>query len=219
MQLIAHRGCHLQYPANTIRAIRNAAPHVDFVEVDVKRCRTGEIVLVHDDSLDRLTGVDADVTDTDWEVIRTLTVGDSNEPIPRFEDALDVWPDDTGLNLDLHDGELVPDVLDLQETLPRPTILSSSNDSVHKQCRASHLDVIRGYSFVADPAESLDRAVELGCEFVHAWHGHCLETAFVDEAHEKGLLVDAWSVRDPDRASALEAAGVDALTVDRWDIV
>lgn len=219
MRLIAHRGCRLQYPENTIRAIRNAAPHVDFVEVDVQRCGSGEIVLVHEDSLGRLTDVDADVADTDWAVLRELSVGESTEPIPRLEDALDVWPDDTGLNLDLQDVDLVPDVDDLRGDLPRPTVLSSSNDAVHRRCRALDIDVMRGYSFLVDPSAHLDRAVELGCEYVHVWQALCLETDVVDEAHERGLLVDAWSIRDPDRAVALRDRGVDALTVDRWDVV
>lgn len=219
MQLIAHRGCRLQYPENTIRAIQSAAPHVDFVEIDIKRCGSGEIVLLHDDSLGRLTDVDADVTDTDWAVLRELSVGESDEPIPRLEDALDAWPDDTGLNLDVHDDDLVPDLADLRGKLPRPTVISSSNVAVHRRCRALDIDVMQGYSFLSDPSAHLDRAVELGCEYVHVWQELCLGTDVVDEAHERGLLVDAWSIQDPDRAIELRDRGVDALTVDRWDVV
>jgi len=49
MQVIGHRGCADVYPENTVRAVTRAANFLDAVEVDVRRCGSGELVVFHDE--------------------------------------------------------------------------------------------------------------------------------------------------------------------------
>ena len=54
--LCAHRGDAAAFPENTVLAIEAAARKgAAMVEIDVKRCKTGELVLMHDSSVDRTT--------------------------------------------------------------------------------------------------------------------------------------------------------------------
>ena len=55
---IAHRGASAHAPENTLAAIRNAlARDADLVELDVQRTKDGELVVLHDTTLDRTTNV------------------------------------------------------------------------------------------------------------------------------------------------------------------
>ena len=61
---------------------------MDAVEVDLRRCRSGEVVLFHDADLAPLTGHEGRLSETDWETLRTLTVLGSDERVPRVADAV-----------------------------------------------------------------------------------------------------------------------------------
>ena len=55
MRLIAHRGFAETFPENTVLAVREAARWADAIEVDVRRCGSGEIVCLHDATVDRVS--------------------------------------------------------------------------------------------------------------------------------------------------------------------
>ncbi|AKU09142.1 glycerophosphodiester phosphodiesterase [Haloferax gibbonsii] len=219
MITIGHRGCAGQYPENTIPAVKQSAPHVDLVEVDVMRCGSGELVAFHDDDLSRLTTVSGKLAETAVDDLTALRVGGSEATIPRFERVVDEWPAGTGMNLDTRDPGLVEDALAAVERLDERVVFSSpSREAVGVALETpSAADI--GYSFHDDVSAELAWAAERGCEFVHVEHELCTSSDLVERAHDAGLLVDAWTVDDEPTATTLRSVGVDALTVDRWDVV
>jgi glycerophosphoryl diester phosphodiesterase len=76
--LFAHRGFSARAPQNTLSAFALArdagAPGV---ELDVHRCASGELVVVHDHNLKAVTGVECVVEDESWERLRRLDAGSS----------------------------------------------------------------------------------------------------------------------------------------------
>ncbi|POG54376.1 glycerophosphodiester phosphodiesterase [Haloferax marisrubri] len=219
MLTIGHRGCAGQYPENTIPAIEGSAPHVDLVEVDVMRCGTGELVAFHDDDLSRLTTASGRLAETAVDDLTTLRIDGSEATIPRFDRVVEAWPAGTGMNLDTRDPELVEDALAAIEALDERVILSSPSREAVGIALETPTSAEVGYSFRDDVSAELAWATERGCDFVHVEHGLCTSTDLVERAHDAGLLVDAWTVDDEATAMALESLGVDALTVDRWDVV
>lgn len=215
---IGHRGCAGQYPENTIEAVRACAPHVDMIEIDVLRCGSGELIAFHDDSLERVTGVDATVADTGWEWIRSLAVFDSDARIPQVKELLEEWPDGTGLNLDIHEPGIAPDALAMAEERVDDILLSSTSTTVLRECETTPVEIQTGYSFHQDSERNIAQALSLGCDFIHVPYKLCLETDLVVTAHEADLLVDAWTVTSGEIVTSLREVGVDAVTVDRWDI-
>ena len=64
MKVFAHRGFSGAYPENTMLAFRKAIEAgADGIELDIHESRDGQLVIVHDESLKRTTGVDALVSD------------------------------------------------------------------------------------------------------------------------------------------------------------
>jgi len=92
---IAHRGEHLQHPENTIAAFRAAVDAgADFFELDVRTTADGKLMLMHDRSVDRMTGGKGDVRKMTFEDLRKLEVGVNLGPgfagsrIPTLDEAL-----------------------------------------------------------------------------------------------------------------------------------
>ena len=87
-----HRGASFEAPENTLAAFRLAREQgADGVELDAQRCASGEIVVMHDESLGRTTGFAGLVTETAFSVIQTLDAG-RGERVPLLSDVLEQVP-------------------------------------------------------------------------------------------------------------------------------
>ncbi|WP_331232332.1 glycerophosphodiester phosphodiesterase [Natronorarus salvus] len=217
MRIVAHRGCAHQYPENTIGAVRACSPHVDMIEVDVRRCGSGELVVFHDQNLSRLAGVNLRVDATDYAELSRYTVLDSDEPIPTLADLLRVTPPHVGLNLELKRAGMASDVLRAIDGIENELVLSSFVPDALWEVRDRNDSVGLAPIFVDWPDEYLDLAIELDAIMVHPQYELCLKGDIVDRAAEHDLEVDAWCVSTLSQARALTAAGIDGVITDRWD--
>ena len=93
--VISHRGEHLHHAENTIPAFQAAVDAgADFFELDVRTTLDGKLVLMHDATVDRMTGGKGDVSKMTFEDLRKLDVGVNLGPgfagtrIPTFDEAL-----------------------------------------------------------------------------------------------------------------------------------
>ena len=219
MQVIGHRGCADVYPENTVHAVTQTANFLDAVEVDVRRCGTGELVVFHDETVDRLTEATGRVGDLPWRELRTLDVLDSGEGIPRLETVLDAVPDHVTIQVELKETGLAGDVRDVVSAADREVSLSSFQRAAIEEINDLEWDVSTGFLFESDPVEKLRTAIELDCDAVHPHYDLCLETDIVATAHEADLDVVAWkAAQRRTEIHVLRSVGVDAVTADRWEI-
>lgn len=87
---IGHRGAMGYEPENTLRSFKKAIElNVDMIEFDVHVCKTGEIVVIHDDKLDRTTNGKGDVSKTSFKELRKLNAG-KGEKIPLLQEVLNL---------------------------------------------------------------------------------------------------------------------------------
>src|SRR5580698_2654522 len=85
---IAHRGDPISATENTLTAFMSAVREgADMVELDLRRTRDGEIVVLHDPTLARLWGLERNVADLDLSAIQDL--GDGSDHIPTLRQVLD----------------------------------------------------------------------------------------------------------------------------------
>jgi len=218
MELIGHRGCAAQCPENTVRAVTRSAKFLDAVEVDVRRCGSGELVVFHDETVDRLTDGTGRVADHSLRELRALEVLDSGESIPRLETVLSAVPETVRVQVELKERGLAADVARVAAGSEGVTVSSFLPDTLTEIHRLDW-DVPTGLLFDSESPGSVSTAVELGCDAVHPHYDLCLETDVVRTAHTAGLDVIAWkAARTAEEVAALRAAGVDGVTTDRWDI-
>ena len=71
--IIAHRGSHLKVPENTLAAYENAIKEgADYVEVDLRTTKDGYLIIMHDESITRMTGIKGQIKDLNYSDIRNL---------------------------------------------------------------------------------------------------------------------------------------------------
>jgi glycerophosphoryl diester phosphodiesterase len=218
LEQIAHRGCGAVYPENTARAVRESGARLPAVEVDARRCASGELVCVHDATVDRVTDGSGPVAEHDLAALRALEVGGSGESIPTLAAVVAAVPADTTLQIELKERGLAVDALETLTDPPGPGRLSSFDPRALEEVREVG-EVPTGYLFEGDPSESVARAVDLDCANVHPHWRTCVETDVVALARERDLGVYAWGAEsDPEAVAAAREAGADGVTVDRPDL-
>lgn len=87
----AHRGLHAAgggVPENSLPAFRLAADGGYGIELDLHLTADGELVVFHDDTLDRVCGTPGRVEDRRWAELRTLSLLGTSERMPLFRDLL-----------------------------------------------------------------------------------------------------------------------------------
>ncbi len=93
--VIAHRGDHTEVPENTLESYKRAIKHgVDYVEIDLRTTKDSQLVIMHDESLLRMTGTKATVSSLTYDSISNLRVTDQVHPewgsykVPTFREVL-----------------------------------------------------------------------------------------------------------------------------------
>src|SRR5689334_15892163 len=90
---IAHRGASAQYPENTLLAFERAiAQGVDMIELDVRLTHDGELVVIHDATLDRTTNGVGLVRDRSLNDLRPLDAG-LGQRVPLLAEVIDLVAD------------------------------------------------------------------------------------------------------------------------------
>ena len=100
MKIWAHRGCSQRYPENTLTAFSKAAELFEKgltgIELDVQLTKDGEIVVIHDERIDRTTDGYGFVRDYTLDELRTFHIHTGKteaEHIPTLEEVLDLLKD------------------------------------------------------------------------------------------------------------------------------
>ena len=105
----AHRGDWRNFPENSLEAIESAINMgVDIVEIDLQRTKDGQLILMHDDRLNRTTNCKGVIADTTLAYIRTLYLKNgcditTKHRVPTLEEALLLAKGRVMLNLDKAD--------------------------------------------------------------------------------------------------------------------
>lgn len=87
----AHRGLHKRdksVPENSLAAFERAASYGYGIELDVQLSKDGQVVVFHDDTLNRVCGVDARVDSKTLAELRQLRLCGTEQTIPLFSEVL-----------------------------------------------------------------------------------------------------------------------------------
>ncbi|MEF8806645.1 glycerophosphodiester phosphodiesterase [Natronomonas sp.] len=215
MRLIAHRGFAGAFPENTRQAVEGATEYADEIEIDVRRCGSGELVVIHDATVDRVTDGSGAVADHTVDELRALDVLGTGEGVPTLPEILRAIPNYIGVNVELKEPGLAVDALTRMSSLHPQTLVSSFLPDELADCRTAAPDVPR--ALITEEDDAVRTARELDCEYVHPSIDACTER-LVGAAHRQGLSVNAWTVRTRTEAEDLAELGVDGIIADHWDL-
>jgi len=213
----------------------------DVLEMDVHLSRDGEVVVIHDPTVDRTTDGSGAVAELTWAELSRLDAGyrfldleghpsfrGTGVRIPRFAEVLEALPH-TRMNVDAKAPAAARPLLEL--------ILAHGAEhrvlfaSEHERGRGDRL----GYP---GPVSASRRQVQLfyllhrlpgggpycprtdALQVPWVWEGRQVTTPrFIREAHRRNLPVHVWTVDDPQGMKTLLDWGADAIQTDRPDLL
>lgn len=219
MRVIAHRGFAAEHPENTLAAFRAASASADAVEFDVRQCGSGDLVVIHDATVDRVTDATGSVSSFAASELGALDVVESGEGVPTLRDALDAVPPDVGVNAEVKEDGVAADAASALAAAPHDVLVSSFSADALAGVRDAEPGVPVALLFRGDSGGNLQRALGLDCAAVHPRADLCLDADIVAAAHDAGMDVNAWTVADRETAVTLRQVGVDGVIADRADVV
>jgi glycerophosphoryl diester phosphodiesterase len=239
-RLFGHRGAAGVAPENTLPSFRAAwNAGADVLELDVHGTRDGEIIVLHDPTLDRTTDGGGPVAARTMAELAALDAGFRFTPdggrtfpfrgqgvrVPRLAELLAALPE-APLNIEIKQAEpaIVDDVVALVRRARARVVLAAEHDAIMRTIRAAAPDLPT--SCATDEVAVFMRAVWAGETPALPEGAVALQIppAFGDlvlvspetvaAAHALGAEVHVWTINDPAEAARLLALGCDGIITD-----
>lgn len=123
--VFGHRGASALAPENTLASFaRGVALGVDGVELDVRLTSDGEVVVLHDERLERTTNGVGRVCETPFRALRRLDAG-NGERVPTLEEVFDAVPQHVAVNVELKAPGTALAVVEVLAQARQPLLVSS----------------------------------------------------------------------------------------------
>jgi glycerophosphoryl diester phosphodiesterase len=225
--VIAHRGACDVAPENTLAAFRAALEaDADGIELDVTRCASGEIVVIHDDTVDRTTNGSGRVDGFPLFALRELDAGSrfaprfAGERIPLLEEVLDLIGTQMRINIEIKGARVWGDGIEEEiaemvrrRKLGATMIFSSFSPAALRRAKRIAPELRCGLLCAPQQPLYLARAWARLIIPLDAWHPHqeMVNAASLRWAHDRGFRVNAWTVDDDAAMQRLIALGVDGI--------
>ncbi len=221
--LSSHRGANYTHPENTLAAFHEAIrAGVHQIELDVYLTDHGDLVVIHDRTVDRTTDGTGDIRRMTLDEIKSLDAGSWKDPkftgerIPTLDEALRIMPHNIWLNLHLKGGRelgaaVARKVLDhrrgYQAFLAAGAEAAAGAREVFPDVLICNMQRQRDWDLY------VDQTIENGDAFIQL-----LRRAGTPEQMQRlkqaGVTINLCCVNDPDVLEGLFQAGVDFPLVD-----
>ena len=237
--IAAHRGGAALRAENSLGAFRNAlALGVDALEFDLHMTRDGDVVVIHDPTLDRTTTLTGPVRDRTLAELRAAKVKTANgeitdEAVPSFAELLELARS-SGVEIlpEIKVGpggapyagieEKVLTLLRTHGMLERATIQAFQPATIARirtlEPRARTMSLVRAAIAPELVMEALARARALGATDVGLNH-RLVDEGVVAATRSAKLRLSVWTVNDEADIKRMLALGVDVIMSDRPDLV
>ena len=234
--VVAHRGGAGVWPENSLLAFRGAlACRYRAVEFDVRATRDGELVIIHDATIDRTTNGHGSVAELNREALdRYVLTGTSAERVPAIDEVLALLRSANTLAIaevkfafraPNHDSycERLLQELDRHEMLERTAISAFDWRSLlelrRRSASANLAGVATGRHLAAHGGIANGVRLLAGCgvgDLGLEWTA--IDETVVSAAHGAGLRLGAWTVNVAREIDRLGGLGVDWIITDRPDL-
>ena len=246
MLVIGHRGAAGLAPENTHAAFAKAAELGVPFELDITLSKDGELVVIHDDTLDRTTTGQGAVAATVWADIHGLDAGSwldsrwAGEPVPRLADVLEEFGDQVVIDIEIKTppkgvapGPVAQATVEAIRAagLAQRCFVTSFNPFVLEAVKQAGPEIIRGQLTGTFRGADLKWYEKLALRNLAlndkatpdliAAEAEFLEHRghhYVRALQRRGYRVLAWTVNDPQMMLHLADIGVDGLITDRPDL-
>ena len=217
---IGHRGAMGYESENTLRSFKKAIElKVDMVELDVHVCKSGELVVIHDDRVDRTTDGKGYVSEKSAQELRKLDAG-KGDKIPTLREVLDFIDRRVKVNIELKGegtakpvSKLVEEYVSMKDWSYEDFLISSFNYNELIEFSKLNPKVKIGFLITYVPSGFLELAEKINAHSVNI-SMEFVNERFVQDAHKRGIKVFVWKVNDIEDIEKMVALGVDGIFSD-----
>ncbi len=223
MRIIGHRGAAGYAPENTLESFDLAIRMgVAMIELDVHQCASGQLVVIHDETLERTTNGKGLVADKSLDELKMLKAGNNNQ-IPTLEEVLELLNRRARINIEMKGKDVAVPLADLisrylfeKEWNPNFFIVSSFDHNQLRQFHALLPRVRTGilYEYLPDDFQSLARDMDA---FSINFSVDACSKQQVDAIHKNGFEAWVYTVNEPEVFEKLKIMGVDAVFTNKPD--
>lgn len=215
-KIYAHRGASAHAPENTMAAFHLALEqHADGFELDVMLSQDGELVVIHDDTVDRTTNGTGRVKDMTLKELRALDAGDG-EKIPTLAEVFEIFGDRFLINIELKNYSSIFDSLPIKVAklikdfnLSQSLLVSSFNPFNLPRFAKRLPEIKLGLITMPNKAQHwLWRMFRY--DALHPQYTDVDQT-LVAALHARNRQVNVWTVDDPNEIRRLAALNVDGI--------
>jgi glycerophosphoryl diester phosphodiesterase len=216
MRLIAHRGARFDEPENTLRAVKRAVEcGADAVEIDVRLSSDHELVVIHDDTLERTTNGSGKVSEKTLNQLRTLDAG-KGETIPKLSEVLSLVKKlGIALVIELKERDMEARVVHEMggADLARNVIISSFFHSSLRTIKelAPHLKT--GVILSSLPVFPVRVARDAEADVIFQRYPR-LNKAYVEEASRNEIEIYTWTINTREDFEEARELGVSGIVTD-----
>ncbi len=217
MKVIGHRGAMGHETENTLASVQKALDlGVDMIEIDVFRVKSGEIVVFHDETLERLSNAGGRIEDWNYFDLRKVIL-EGNHKIPMLQDVLKLMDHRVPLNIELKGADTSDRVNFIMEYYieergwkPEDFLISSFNWEELRSMRAINPNVAIALLTEEDPVDAIPVAKELGAVAINPNFKN-ITAENVEALHEAGFKVYTWTVNEQEDIERMRKYGVDGV--------
>ena len=218
MLRIGHRGARAYAPENTLASFKKALEiGVDAVELDVRKTKDDQLVVIHDADVKRTTNGEGLVSELSLSQIKGFS--SEGEKIPTLEETLVFLDKKVKVFIELKEAGYEEQVLELicKYALEKNIVIVSFLEEALKKVRELNGKVETGLIY-AKHRNPLKAAVDLKANYLLSLY-RFTHTANVEKAHQKGLKIIVWTINDPLEVAEYVEKGVDGIASDKPDIL
>ena len=220
IKVVGHRGAAGLEPENTLGSIeKGIGLGVDQVEIDVRLTRDGQLVVIHDETVDRTTNGYGYVKELAFDELRRLDAG-KGERVPTLKDVLELTKGKVILQTELKVREAAEPVVSLVEEVDAVgnVVITSFMHDLLEKVHQLNADLRTGALFFDAQADICQKALNVHSDTIHVYYKN-IDASLVEQAHRRGLKVEAWNPNEAEEMKRMIDLGVDVVSSNRPDIL
>jgi glycerophosphoryl diester phosphodiesterase len=228
--VFAHRGASIQAPENTIAAFELAVTQkADAIELDAKLCGDGQVMVIHDQTVDRTTDGSGKLLEMPLAALKELDAGSwfdaqfSGEPLPTLEEVFEAVGKKIFINIELTNYASVFD------NLPNKVVQLVKKYELQDNVLFSSFNPValrRAHQLLPEVPLGLLALPGFAGAWARSWLGNwvpylALHPDFdsttpqlIEKQHKQGKRVYVWTVNDSKKMQQLFEWGVDGIFTD-----
>lgn len=227
----AHRGASGYLPENTIPAFKKAIElGADGVELDIHKTKDGELVVIHDELIDRTSDGKGWVKDFTLEELRAYNYNKTHPEcahadIPTMREVFElIAPTNLTINIELKTGivfyeGIEADIIAMTKkfNMEDRVIYSSFNHASVMKIKELDKNAKTGFLYADGPLDMPEYGQKHGVDALHPALYNLQYPGFIQDAKARGLALNVWTVNEPEHLHMACKFGVDSIITNYPD--